>query len=339
MTPMADGSDKMNVFDFGRGLLRTLDLDPTYVLLWEAGLRPPEMRRWLMAYFCFYHVGTASWATGDEDAEQPREGLYWDRMEQAAGSKDWPRCHERRHFRGQKAVDAVRWLRARGLGRLFAPLLLPRQYTLREVTDYVSTWEQFGSWVAFKVADMLERLSLARVAFDDGAMFLFKSPRQGAQLMWEHNYMGSEGPGRGVEPAEPVGGINRWAVDTLLAHLRPSETLVRDGRQAVPHRTGPPTPRVTLDPPTAKLGPEDKLQLEIARKTFRAYRGYAPPRYERPVNAQEAETILCKWKSHMGGHYRLGEDVVACRQGLLWAAKCPLAQRLLAAGKRGGLWT
>lgn len=34
----------------------------------------------------------------------------------------------------------------------------------------------------------------------------------------------------------------------------------------------------------------------------------APPGKDRPCSHQEVETILCKWKSHIGGHYPLGKD-------------------------------
>jgi hypothetical protein len=34
----------------------------------------------------------------------------------------------------------------------------------------------------------------------------------------------------------------------------------------------------------------------------------APPRYDRPVGVQECETILCKWHSHLNGHYPVGKD-------------------------------
>lgn len=64
----------------------------------------------------------------------------------------------------------------------------------------------------------------------------------------------------------------------------------------------------------------------------------APPRYERTINILEIETILCKWKSHQGGHYPLGKDTRECRQALLRYSKCRTSQRLLKAGKKGGLW-
>jgi len=38
-------------------------------------------------------------------------------------------------------------------------------------------------------------------------------------------------------------------------------------------------------------------------------RFYAPPRYERPINPLEAETIFCKWVSHRAGKYEPGKEV------------------------------
>lgn len=47
--------------------------------------------------------------------------------------------------------------------------------------------------------------------------------------------------------------------------------------------------------------------------------GYkAPPDYERPLNVQEAETILCKYKSYKGGHYYVGKDIESVKKALLW---------------------
>jgi hypothetical protein len=41
--------------------------------------------------------------------------------------------------------------------------------------------------------------------------------------------------------------------------------------------------------------------------------------------------------TYLGGHYEIGEDVAAVRNGLLKFAKCRTAQVLLKAGK-GELW-
>jgi hypothetical protein len=42
----------------------------------------------------------------------------------------------------------------------------------------------------------------------------------------------------------------------------------------------------------------------------------APPRYERTLNLQEAETVLCKFGSYRKGHYEIGKDIQECRHAL-----------------------
>lgn len=50
----------------------------------------------------------------------------------------------------------------------------------------------------------------------------------------------------------------------------------------------------------------------------------------RPCGVQEAETILCKWKSALGGHYRIGKDLREIRESLEHVApSCELAEELL----------
>ncbi len=266
----------MSVYEFGRRLLRTNDLDPVYVVVHGAGLdddptgENPTLHRWLIAYWCFYHVGTASWA-----AELPEEEGFWGRMAEAAGSKDFPRSSERRHFRGRAAVESVEYLRGRGTFDLFSELVENGgSTTAAEVTTTVRRWRGFGPWIAFKVADMLERLAIRPVEFDLNTV-MYESPRDAADLL--HHEEGS--------PSVP--NVGAWAIDRILSTLGPVK---------------------------------------------------APPRYERVINAQEAETVLCKWKSYLGGHYEVGEDIRAVRNGLMRFSKCPLSLRLLEAGKRGGLW-
>lgn len=150
----------------------------------------------------------------------------------------------------------------------------------------VQTWVGFGPWIAFKVADMLERLALSLVDFSDTGSWLYESPKQGAELVWERY-------GKGERPKD-VGG---WAIGHVSTHLGHTEK------------------------------PDQAKDCVLA-----------PPRYERPINGQEVETILCKWHSHCKGRYHVGEDVTAARKGLLRYAKTETAQRLLAAGKVGGLW-
>lgn len=263
----------MGIYEFGRKLLETNDLDPVYVLLWNAGFSPNDLQRWLLAYWCFYHVGTASWIT-----EGGGEEAYWGRMFVAARSKSYPRSAERRHFRGANAEKSVTWLSSKGVAAIFAPLSKPA--TVAEVMRYVGTWVGFGPWISFKVADMLERLNLVSIDFSDTGSWLYDSPRESAAIL---NTL--EGEGEYDPPHDK--GVGDWAIGRILSEL--------EGMKA-------------------------------------------PPRYERLLNSQEAETILCKWKSYRNGHYHVGEDIASCRKGLLRFARCRLSQSLLQAGKRGRLW-
>jgi hypothetical protein len=321
--------DKLNVYDFGRALLARNDLDPVYVVVWEAmkpgqtdgGLGGDRLRLWLLAYWCFYHVGTASWC-----ANHAREDTFWTRMAEAAGSKTYPRSAERRHFRGDNAAKSVKWLREQGVQKLFEPFdaistdTADAFATAADVCKYVQTWVGFGPWISFKVADMLERLGLARVRFDIDTV-MYDSPREAAELLWR-----VEHPGEGRR--SPTRDEGEWAIGRILGHLAspplPSE----------PHR------KVYQQKPLSALPKMSKSAADNAViDQFRGMlAGYAPPRYERPLNAQEAETILCKWKSYVGGHYHVGEDVAAVRRGLLRFAKCRTSQALLKGGKAGGLW-
>lgn len=271
---------KLDIYEFGKRLIETKDLDPVYVLAWETHWwHPEDVHRWLIAYWCFYHVGTASWITDPSDDEE-----MWERMTTAAGSSDYPRSSERRHFRAKNATESVKYLRELGVKGIRDDIQ-GAGTTVADLMKTVQRWTGFGPWIAFKVADMVERLDLRAVDFSDTGSWLYDSPREAAKTLWD-----SEGQPHFVQhPIDARFGsaVGGWAIDRVLYELGEME---------------------------------------------------APPRYERKINAQEAETILCKWKSYMNGHYEIGEDITACRKGLLRFAKTPTAQLLLQAGKRGGLW-
>jgi group I intron endonuclease len=267
----------LDVYSFGEKLLDANDLDPVYVAVWHCiqsgNFSHANLRKWLLSYFCFYHSGTASWITDSRN--------YWLAFRTAAASKAYPRCPERRHFRGENARKSVEYLESVGVPDLFAEFdraaYEHRVLDLDDVMEYVQTWVGFGPWIAFKVADMLERLGLCRIRFDTGDAFLFDSPKEAAHMLWQETY------DRQPEPGE----AETYAVESLVTHL--------------------------------------KSRL-------------APPRYERGISTQEAETVLCKWKSYRNGRYTIGEDVHSLRQSLLRFARCKTSQQLLAAGKVGGLW-
>lgn len=254
-----------DIYQFGRRLIKTGDLDPVYILLWNSKFSKETLRRWLLAYWCFYHVGTASWIA---------EGNFWERMKIAAGSKEYPRSSERRHYRGQQALKSVMWLKAN------EPLFIWEkgdEYTVSQIMEQVQMWRGFGPWVSFKVADMLERLDICGVEFDKAAMFLFDSPREATNMLWKLE--------RGSEIASDQTKQN-WAVNKLI-------------------------------------------------KKFSDLK--APPRFERGINAQEAETVLCKWKSACNGHYHVGKDIKELREAL-GRFENSISKKLWESGNKEGWW-
>jgi hypothetical protein len=70
-----------SIHDFGNDLIFSKDLDPVYPMLVQANLPEPQLHSWLIAYWCYYHVGVASYLSEfDGDA-------YWSRMAEAAANQ------------------------------------------------------------------------------------------------------------------------------------------------------------------------------------------------------------------------------------------------------------
>ncbi len=263
---------KMGIYEFGKQLLETKDLDPVYVILWEAQLPTKKLHRWLLAYWCFYHVGVASLLSEYKGRD------FFKKMKEIIPGTEYPRGTERRHFRGKQALKVVEEFIKNDIdpSKLMKSLDIgKKELPAKEVMKRIKTLHGFGDWISFKVADMLERLDICPVQFVPADIFgMFDSPRKGALLMAEKH-----GPA--------VGHPSIWAHDTLL-------------------------------------------------KKFRTCT--APPQHERMINIQEIETILCKWKSHLSGHYKVGKDTVEIKEGLELYGSCKTSQELLKAGAEGELW-
>lgn len=260
-------SAKLNIIDFGKHLLESGDLDPVYIMLVKAELEPKQLARWLVAYWCFYHCGVASYMSEFEG------DAYWSAMRVAAINEQpapnggrWPRGHERRHFRGDNAIKALDSLQ-QSFGdnpeRFVEDLVFRAEHSqgdFKVVASEVRKQHGFGPWMAFKVADMIDRVLGIPVNFDKAAVFMFDDPVEAALMLWRNH----NGFGDNVKPKD--------------------KTAVIEG--VVQH-------------------------LNMAFKDYSA-----PPHYDRMVNLQEIETILCKWKSHMNGHYPLNNDIIEIAKGL-----------------------
>jgi hypothetical protein len=69
----------------------------------------------------------------------------------------------------------------------------------------------------------------------------------------------------------------------------------------------------------------------VVNRLLKEFEDYeAPPFGERKVNIQEVETILCKFKSHLSGHYPWQNDTIEIRAGLgPWQPVCETARTFL----------
>lgn len=236
------------VLEFGSSLLDAGDLDPVYNYLHEQNFSSSKLKRWLMAYSMFYHCGVAEYLSEFDKSD------FW--HEVYAGLKEFPRGEERRHFRGKAAWKAVNYL-----SDFWPESLIDSFYKEKDfvsVSKAVQRLPLYGPWIAFKMADIGERVLDKKIDFSNCALGIYKEPRAGAALVL-----------RGEENAN----INDWELEQVVRYI----TDVLNGK------------------------------------------GYmAPPTFDRPLNVQEAETILCKYKSHLHGHYPVGKDINAVQKALAW---------------------
>lgn len=179
--------------EWGRQLILTNDHDPLYEGLVNWNVRGSRVRRFMLAYWCCYSVGASYYISAQSGSR------FWDLLATAAINEEpcptggrWPRAHERRHWRGQKCVDSVDWLRTQFRHPEEAVMSLEPYNTLAQINKAMN-WPQFGPWIAFKAADMLERVLGCKVHFPDEVITLYKDPREGAEMMASLGYAHPEG--------------------------------------------------------------------------------------------------------------------------------------------------
>lgn len=234
---------------FGRRLIDTQDLDPVYTSIYRADFPPRVQARIIVAYSCLYHLGASARLAESTGLD------FWERLQEAAVNKGlrWPRGSERRHWRGSNATKSVHYLSQR-FSTPEAAVGYWNRPSFQDVAKHVQETPSYGPWIAFKVADMLERVMGMPVDFRDCALGVYKEPRAGAALLWTGD----------------------------------TEARISDG---------------TLDIVLRELGKAIGLVA-------------APPSFNRTINIQEVETVLCKYKAHFKGHYEVGKDIHEVRAGL-----------------------
>lgn len=238
--------------DFGRALIETRDLDPVYEAVAYAGLSGAERARLCVAYWLFYHLGFSASASEQEGAD------FWRFLRNALAGA--PRGAERRHFRGEKAAEALailslKYPRPESLvEELFEPYSDEPLVPFSVVRNRALRLPQFGPWIVWKLADMGERCLGIPVDFSGADLGIYRDPRQGAALLMHGD----------------------WTVPIS----------------------------------------DDGLAAVVKRMSAALAGLLAPPLDNRRPNVQEVETVLCKFKSHVKGHYPLGKDSREVAEGL-----------------------
>lgn len=279
---------RLNIETFGHHLITSGDLDPIYIALAKpeaTGNDLDALKRWLVAYWCFYHAGVACWMSefeGDRFWEELLVAAH--NVEPTPTGERWPRGHERRHARGDQAVRMVNYMRTR---HIHAEKMVdfitghsgetwPKGLPFEMVSGRAQEHTLFGPWIGFKIADMVDRVMGVPVNFFNGAVFMFDDPTKAALKLWAIK----AGMVEGAVPKDK---------DKAIA-------------QVVEYLTG------TFSDLTA------------------------PPFHDRPIGIQEVETVLCKWKSHMNGHYPLNNDIDEITEGVKpWTEHCKTARSFLKA--------
>jgi hypothetical protein len=170
--------DPMKVLDFSSELISSQDLDPIYNMLYASGMPMATKKRWVLAYSCYYHAGVASYCAEDRSK-------FYKRLREGHDKK-FPRGAERRHFRGGTSDYVTSWLKKtypvpeEAVNYLIGDEPDP---TFKSVTDRVKTWKYYGPWIAFKWADLLERVIQVPVDFSDCHLDIYEAPKQGAELV------------------------------------------------------------------------------------------------------------------------------------------------------------
>lgn len=278
-----------NIVTFGDALLSTGDLDPVYLAIQNAKLEPAVLHRLCLAYWCFYSLGTAAYIA--HHGKKPSQ--FWELMMMAA-------VNEQRAPAIPTGLADKPW--PRGAERRHfraANAIKPMEYlssaykdasaAIVGMTGAASSFTSFG-WIASHVE--------AHPGF--GPWMSFKIADMAERVL-----------GRNVN-------FDGCALDMYKDPTQGAAVGYLDMME------------LSVDVPAWQfpLGP-NQLKETVAHyvKVFnKRHKVGSVPGLKRPLNIQEIETIFCKYKSHLKGHYPMGKDTREVAHGLEgWG---PLADKL-----------
>lgn len=244
--------DRLHWTDFGRQLLSSKDLDPLYYVS-QVSMPIDQLKRFLLAYWCYYSAGIAA------DISEAPSNRFFSTMLKVYNTA--PRGHERRHFRGQAGRDAIHKMKKDWdnypeaiVDYMTCAYITPHIRTVDRIIERVKDFYQFGDWIAWKVADMTERVLRYPVNFSGANLLIYKEPVKATGLMLYGDVKRK---------------VSKDDIDTVVMWML---------------------------------------------REFQDIK--APPDNARTINVQEVETIMCKWKAHVNGHYPLFNDTEEILTGL-----------------------
>lgn len=266
---------RMSAAAFGKQLIKTGDLDPIYNAIYGAKLPDVTRNKLLLAYWCLYHLGAAS-----KIAESKN---FWRSLGVAAVNEGlkWPRGAERRHWRGANALNSFNHLKkrfktpchaveyfGRGTGGQGSSFFFVSA-RVREITG-------FGPWIAFKVADMLERIAEHPISFDNCELGIYDEPRRGAALYLH----GDEDTAISLADVKTAAGMLQAEIGGVLApprgdryvNIQEVETVLckwkahKHGRYSVGH---------DIEEVRRGLFDQGDLATQLLRHTPKGVKGYA----------------------------------------------------------------
>ena len=232
--------------DFGADLITSYDLDPVYPVIVATDMDVDMRKRCCLAYWCFYHLGVSSII-----AERPSKYFY-DEMRSQVTNK-CPRGMERRYFYGDLAWNTIEGLEDFGSPESVVDMMTQHS-CFQSVNLAAQSFYGFGAWIAWKIADMADRVLQVELDFSDTNLNIYKDPKQGAAYI-----------------------------------------LTGDKKYPIT---------------------EDELN-GVVNEMETYYSGLlAPPFQDRPINIQEVQTVLCKYKAHAFGFYPYYNDSIHIHKAL-----------------------
>lgn len=213
----------LSIEEFGAHLLTTGDLDPIYIALNKCKFDEPTRNRWLTAYCAFYSAGFACWASERKGQD------FWNGLMEAAINEipapcggRWPRSSERRHFRGEQAKKTIAdWEQAYGnKPEVMMSYIAEGAPAFREVLARAQTHRSVGTWMGFKLVDLVDACMNIEIDQTDTSLFFYDTPKKSLLRLWREK-MGYAEEVQPKDEQQVILAMTNYLKDALKEHTIP----------------------------------------------------------------------------------------------------------------------